>query len=49
MSDIYQITLTTKTDETFKGIMSRRKPELVDGCVPPATETCEWLYSLLLM
>lgn len=32
MSDIYQITLTTQTGETFTGKMSRRQPELVNGC-----------------
>ncbi|EML4352329.1 hypothetical protein RJO40_000408 [Enterobacter hormaechei] len=44
MSDIDQITLTTQTGETFKGNMSRRQPELVNGFVPLATETGEWLY-----
>jgi len=44
MSDIYQITLTTQTGETFTGKMSRRQPELVNGFVPLATETGEWLY-----
>ncbi|MDQ7214073.1 MULTISPECIES: hypothetical protein [Enterobacter cloacae complex] len=45
MSDIYQITLTTQTSETFKGKMSRRQTELVNGFVSLATETGEWLYS----
>ncbi|MEY8175982.1 hypothetical protein [Enterobacter hormaechei] len=44
MSDIYQITLTTQTGETFMGKMSRRQPELVNSFVPLATETGEWLY-----
>lgn len=44
MADIYQITLTTQTGETFTGKMSRRQPELVNGFVPLATETGEWLY-----
>ncbi|MEI9481799.1 hypothetical protein V5093_09060 [Enterobacter cancerogenus] len=44
MSDIYQITLTTQTGETFTGKMSRRQPELVNGFVPLATETDQWLY-----
>ncbi len=35
MSDIYQITLTTQTGETFTGKMSRRQPELVNGL-------CRW-------
>lgn len=44
MSDIYQITLTTQTGETFTGKMSRRQPELVNGFVPLANEDGEWLY-----
>lgn len=44
MENIYQITLITQTDETFTGKMSRRQPELVNGFVPLATETGEWLY-----
>lgn len=44
MSDIYQITLTTQTGETFTGKMTRRQPELVNVFVPLATETGEWLY-----
>ncbi|WFW80661.1 hypothetical protein [Citrobacter braakii] len=44
MSEIYQITLTTQTGETFTGKMSRRQPELVNGFVPLATETGQWLY-----
>lgn len=49
MSDIYQITLTTQTGETFTGKMSRRQPELVNGFVPLAAETGEWLFSHLPM
>lgn len=44
MSDIYQIMITTQTGEIFTGKMSRRQPELVNGFVPLATETGEWLY-----
>lgn len=44
MSDIYKITLTTQTGETFKGKMTRSQPELVNGFLPLATETGEWLY-----
>lgn len=44
MTNIYQITLTTQTGESFTGKMSRRQPELVNGFVPLATETGEWLY-----
>lgn len=45
MSDIYQITLTTQTGETFAGNLSRRQPELANGFFPLAAETGEWLYS----
>ncbi|MGS7191226.1 hypothetical protein ACQ7NX_10450 [Enterobacter cloacae subsp. dissolvens] len=44
MPDIYQITLTTQTGETFTGKMSRRQPELANGFVPLANEDGEWLY-----
>ncbi|HDU2895787.1 TPA: hypothetical protein RFF92_000571 [Klebsiella aerogenes] len=44
MSEIYQIMLTTQTGETFRGKMSRRQPELVNGFVPLATETGGYLY-----
>lgn len=44
MLDIYQITLTSRTGETFTGKMSRRQPELVNCFVPLATETGEWIY-----
>ena len=44
MSDIYQIILTTQTGETFRGKMTRSQPELVNGFVPLATETGQWLY-----
>lgn len=37
MSDIYQITLITQTDETITGKMSRRQPELGNGFVALAT------------
>ena len=49
MSDIYQITLTTQTGETFTGKMSRRQPELVNGFVPLATETASGCILLLPM
>lgn len=44
MPDIYQITLTTQTGDIFAAKMPRRQPELVNGFVPLATETGEWLY-----
>lgn len=44
MPGIYQITLTTQTGETFTGKMTRSQPELVNGFVPLATETGEWLH-----
>lgn len=44
MPGIYQITLTTQTGETYTGKMTRSQPELVNGFVPLATETGQWLY-----
>lgn len=44
MSDIYIIKLTTNDGGEYKGQMSRRQPELVNGFVPLATETGQWLY-----
>ena len=44
MSDIYIIKLTTNDGGEYTGKMSRRQPELVNGFVPLATETGEWLY-----
>lgn len=44
MSDIYNIKLTTNDGGEYKGQMSRRQPELVNGFVPLATETGQWLY-----
>ncbi|WP_238641248.1 hypothetical protein [Citrobacter amalonaticus] len=38
------MTLTTQTGETFTGKMTRSQPEMVNGFVPLATETGEWLY-----
>ena len=37
MPDIYQITLTTQTGETFTGKMSRRQHEFDNGFVPLET------------
>ncbi len=45
MTYIYQIKLTTQTGETFMGKMSQRQSELLNGFVPLATETGEWLTS----
>lgn len=44
MSDIYNIKLTTNDGGEYRGQMSRRQPELVNGFVPLATETGQWLY-----
>ena len=44
MSDIYNIKLTTNDGGEYKGQMSRRQPVLVNGFVPLASETGEWLY-----
>jgi hypothetical protein len=49
MSDIYQITLTTQTGETFTGKMSRRQPELVNGFVPWRRRRASGCISLLPM
>ncbi|WFW90591.1 hypothetical protein NFJ87_18035 [Citrobacter freundii] len=44
MTDIYEITITTQDVEEYAGKMTRRQPELVNGFVPLATETGQWLY-----
>jgi len=44
MSDIYQITITTTSKETFTGLMKRSQPEIVNGFVVLATDTGEWRY-----
>ncbi len=41
MSDIYPITLTNLTGETFTGALSQCQPELVNGVVTLATENDE--------
>jgi len=49
MTNIYQITLTLQTGETFRGKMTRSQPELFNGFVPLATDTGEGCISLPLM
>ncbi|KGB00262.1 hypothetical protein DR73_2233 [Enterobacteriaceae bacterium ATCC 29904] len=44
MSDIYQITLTTQTGETFRGKMTRSQPELVNGFIGVAKKDGAWAY-----
>lgn len=44
MTDIYKITITTTSKETFTGLMKRSQPEIVNGFVALATETGEWRY-----
>ncbi|WP_413783760.1 hypothetical protein [Siccibacter colletis] len=44
MSDIYKITITTTSKETFTGLMKRSQPEIVNGFVALATDTGEWRY-----
>lgn len=44
MSDIYQITITTTSKETFTGLMKRSQPEIVNGFVALSTDTGEWRY-----
>ncbi|ESL77644.1 hypothetical protein [Enterobacter hormaechei] len=44
MTDTYRITITTTSKETFTGLMTRSQPEIINGFVPLATETGQWLY-----
>lgn len=44
MSDIYQITITTTSNETFTGKMTRRQPEIVNGFVALAQDNGDWRY-----
>lgn len=44
MSDIYKITITTTSKETFTGLMRVSQPEIVNGFVALASEEGEWRY-----
>ncbi|CZU41991.1 TPA: hypothetical protein ACHFNM_000115 [Enterobacter hormaechei] len=44
MTEIYKITITTTSKETFTGLMKRSQPEIVNGFVALATDTGEWRY-----
>ncbi|KAB3392234.1 hypothetical protein F9005_07415 [Escherichia coli] len=44
MTSIYQITPTSQARQAVTGKMPRCQPELVNGFVPLATETGQWLY-----
>jgi len=44
MSDIYKITITKKSKETFTGLMNRSQPEIINGFVALANDKGEWRY-----
>jgi len=44
MSEIYQVTITHQDGREFKGKMSRRQPEIVNGFIALATESGQWIY-----
>jgi hypothetical protein len=44
MSDIYRITVTTKSGETHAGLMNRSQPEIVNGFIGVAKEDGAWVY-----
>jgi hypothetical protein len=44
MVDIYQITITTSSKETFTGKMKCSQPEIINGFVALATDNGEWHY-----
>lgn len=44
MSDIYKITITKKSKETFTGLMKRSQPEIINGFVALANDKGEWRY-----
>ncbi|EKS6736826.1 TPA: hypothetical protein ACW0NO_000059 [Enterobacter ludwigii] len=44
MSDIYRITVTTKSGETHAGLMNRMQPEIVNGFIGVAKENGAWVY-----
>lgn len=44
MSEIYKITITKKSKETFTGLMKRSQPEIINGFVALANDKGEWRY-----
>lgn len=44
MAEIYQVTITHQDGREFKGKMSRRQPEIVNGFIALATESGQWIY-----
>lgn len=44
MTDIYKITITKKSKETFTGLMKRSQPEIINGFVALANDKGEWRY-----
>jgi len=44
MTDIYRITVTTKSGETHQGLMTRLQPEVINGFIVIAQEDGAWVY-----
>ena len=44
ITDIYRITVTTKSGETHIGLMNRSQPEIVNGFIGVAQEDGAWVY-----
>lgn len=44
MTQKWNITVETKSGETYAGAMTRQQPEIVNGFVAIATEEGEWIY-----
>ncbi|WP_286863253.1 MULTISPECIES: hypothetical protein [Pantoea] len=44
MTDIYRITVKTKSGETHVGLMNRSQPEVVNGFIGVAKEDGAWVY-----
>nr|WP_154325055.1 hypothetical protein [Pantoea sp. 201603H] len=40
----YKITVTTKSGETYSGLMTRSQPELVNGFIAIAQDNGSWVY-----
>lgn len=44
MTNSYRITIKTKSDETYVGLMNRSQPEIVNGFIGVAEEDDAWVY-----
>jgi len=44
MPDRYKITVTTKSGETYEGLMTRSQPEMVNGLYSIALADGSWVY-----